>query len=60
MISDSEFDALAAAVSAGELSESDVIKRMSAEGWPGHSPLECVAWWESEYAARRAPGPEAT
>lgn len=48
-----EFDALAEAVDAGELTEDEVVRWMASEGWPGHSVLECMAWWETEYAARR-------
>lgn len=48
----SEFDALAAKVDAGELTEDEVVSWMTAAGWPGHSVLECWAWWETEYARR--------
>lgn len=53
----SEFDALAAKVNAGELTEDEVVRWMTAVGWPGRSILECWAWWETEYARRaRADG----
>jgi hypothetical protein len=48
----SEFDALAAKVDADELTEDEVVRWMTAVGWPGHSVLECWAWWETEYARR--------
>lgn len=52
-----EFDALAAKVDAGELTEDEVVSWMASAGWPGHSVLECWAWWETEYARRtRADG----
>ena len=39
----SEFDALAAKVDAGELTENEVVSWMASSGWPGHSVLECWA-----------------
>jgi hypothetical protein len=51
----SEFDALAAKVDAGELTEREVVRWMAGTGWPGHSVLECWAWWEQEYARRQCP-----
>jgi hypothetical protein len=48
-----EFDALAASVDAGEMTEDEAVRWMAAVGWPGHSVLECWDWWETEYAARR-------
>lgn len=50
----SEFDVLAAKVDVGELTEDQVVSWMVAEGWPGHSVLECWDWWDTEYARRRA------
>jgi hypothetical protein len=49
-----EFDTLAAEVDAGRLTEAEVVRWMAADGWPGHSLLECSQWWEAEYAARKA------
>lgn len=51
----SEFDALAAKVDVGELTEDEVVRWMTTDGWPGHSVLECWAWWEKEYAHRGGP-----
>lgn len=48
-----EFDRLCAEVDAGRLTESEVIRWMHETGWPGHSVLECDAWWEAEYRSWR-------
>jgi len=48
-----EFDALAAEVGAGRVTEDQVIRWMASTAWPGHSVLECSEWWQAEYGARR-------